>query len=144
MLLTAGLQEVQRKVEEAAAAARAEAEAEAEENLNDLLACLGQEERRTERWSYPPYTTNKAESTPAGPMLCAIDRGHVLDRTVIGCRLSARLQELGEDVDALLEEVMAEEDGDGTDADEQDLTWRFLYQSGFNRFVTSRPSRCSL
>ena len=41
---------------------------------------------------------------------------------MIGCRLSTRLQELGEDVDALLEEVMAEEDGDGSEASEQDLT----------------------
>jgi hypothetical protein len=29
---------------------------------------------------------------------------------------------LGEDVDALLEGVMAEEDGDGSEASEQDLT----------------------
>ena len=44
-----GQQDISREVEAAAAAARAEAEAEAEENLNDLLACLGQEERKTER-----------------------------------------------------------------------------------------------
>ena len=41
---------------------------------------------------------------------------------VIGRRLSARLQELGEDVDALLEGVLAEEDGEGSEASEQDLT----------------------
>ena len=41
---------------------------------------------------------------------------------VIRCRLSARLRELGEDVDALLEEVMAEEDVDGSAASEQNLT----------------------
>jgi Uso1 / p115 like vesicle tethering protein, C terminal region len=44
---TPGQQDVSREVEAAAAAAKAEAEAE--ENLNDLLACLGQEERKTER-----------------------------------------------------------------------------------------------
>lgn len=46
---SAGQQDVSREIEAAAAAGRAEAEAEAEENLNDLLACLGQEERKTER-----------------------------------------------------------------------------------------------
>ena len=49
LLWSTGQQDISREVEAAAAAARAEAEAEAEENLNDLLACLGQEERKTER-----------------------------------------------------------------------------------------------
>lgn len=39
---------MQRQIDAAVEAAKAAAEAEAEENLNDLLACLGQEERKTE------------------------------------------------------------------------------------------------
>lgn len=81
-----GQAEMQRQIDAAVEAARADAEAEAEENLNDLLACLGQEERKTE------------------------------------C-LAARLRELGEDVDVLLEGVLAEdEENNESETEGPDLT----------------------
>jgi hypothetical protein len=62
----AGAADVQRQVEQAVEEAKAAAEAESEETLNDLLACLGQEERKTDRCALVPQAQHVQQIVGAG------------------------------------------------------------------------------
>ena len=116
-----GQADMQRQIDKAVE----EANAEAEENLNDLLACLGQEERKTERCVLKDFFCILQMKTVMGfqNTMCAGDcvwclRMGLQIFSATCCRLSERLRELGEDVDALLDGIA---DAETEEDDEPDL-----------------------